>query len=220
MIKTLLSTLLLALLFQPGQAQKRTNWENYPNKGILQYVVFMEIDNNGYNYKNAEFEPASFTSIENIELNSIKVRYNVKEDLMECKVGTQHSVIHTPKKIKEVTIQNEAYKYLQYLVKKDTTNGYLHKLTNKGIYAKYYLSASKNNSDSVKLSSYYLYQDHKQLPKKVKSPQQLISLCYKKYEKQAHKFKRVNGLNLKEVPDLQKLLAYLDDLQRDKLSPR
>lgn len=221
MIKTLLTSVFLYFSLQLAYSQNNTDWKNYPNKGILQYAVFLENDSNEDNYKSAKFEPASLTTKENTELNSVKVRYNVKEDLMECKIGTQHSIIHAPKKIKEITIKNEGYEYLQYLVKKDTTNGYLHKLsTPKGIYAKYYLSESKNKSNSVKLLSYYLYQDQNQLPKKVKSPQQLISICYKEFVKEAHEFKRINRLNLNKVHDLQRLLTYLDDLHKDKLALR
>ncbi|WP_372752181.1 hypothetical protein [Labilibaculum sp.] len=221
MIKFLLSTIFLCFLQQTTQAQKRTNWENYPNKGILQYSVLLENSETDSNYKYAKFKPANFLTVDDIELNSLKIRYNVKADVMECKIGSQHSIINSPEKIKEININGEAYEYLQYQVKKVTTMGYLHKLSNaRGIYAKYFLSPTKSKSGSDKLSSYYLYQDQDKLIKKVKSIQQLISLCYKDFAKEALEFKRDNQLNLKRVSDFKKLLSYLDNLHNDRVALR
>ncbi|WP_145957653.1 hypothetical protein [Labilibaculum antarcticum] len=146
----------------------------------------------------------------------------MKTDVMECKIGTQHSVIKSPEKLKEITINGECYEYKKYLVKKDTTSGYLQKLYGGGqkIYARYYILSTKSKLDFKKPKSYYLVQTKGEIPRKLNSANHLISKYFKSFLKEAKKFERNNQLDLNRPQDFKRLLAYLDHLSIDAVASR
>lgn len=223
MIKLLLSSLLVSILSIPAFSQESSVWKEYPTHGIMQYTVILD-DNleEQFNYQNSLFETSKLITTENTELNSLKIRYNVKKDVMECKIGSQHSVIKSPEKLKEIIINGECYEHKKYLVKKDTTCGYLQKLYGGGqkIYAKYYMPSTKGKLDFQKPKSYYLVQTKAELPAKINSGNTLISKYYKSFLKEANEFEKSNQLNLNLPQDLKKLLTYLDHLNKDIVASR
>jgi hypothetical protein len=223
MIKLLLSLLLICLISIPTFSQESSVWKNYPNFGIMQYTVILD-DNfeEQFNYQNSIFETSKLITTKNTELNSIKIRYNVKTDVMECKIGSQHSVIKSPEKLKEIIINGECYEHKKYLVKKDTTSGYLQRIShgNLEIYAKYFISSTKDKLGLSKLKSYYLFRDKDELPRKLNSANSLISRFYKGFINQAREFEKNNQLDLNSPQDFKKLLTYLDHLSIDVVASR
>ncbi|MBL4560817.1 MAG: hypothetical protein JKX79_07495 [Labilibaculum sp.] len=224
MLKRLLySTVLFCIISIHGFSQEKIIWKDYPNLGIMQYTVILNdtpIEENIYH--NPQFKPSKLTTTENTELNSIKIRYNVKEDVMECKIGSQHSIIKSPEKLKEININGQCFEYKKYLVKKDITSGYLQRLSqgNQKIYAKHFISATKNEWELSKLKSYYLLQNKGELPRKLNSVKSFISHSFRNLIKQAHDFEKSNQLNLNKPQDLKKLLTYLGNLSKDIVTSR
>lgn len=223
MFKLPLFLFFLCLTFNSSFSQQELTWRDYPNMGIMHYSVILDdtaVELNSY--KNTQFEPSKIIMKENTELNSIKIRYNVKADVMECKIGSQHSIIKSPEKLKEIIINGECFEYRKYLVKKDTTSGYLQRLShgNQKIYAKYFISSSKDELGLSKLKSYYLFQNKGELPKKLNSVKSFISHSFKNLTKQAHDFKKLNQLNLNKPQDLKKLLTYMESLSKDIVASR
>jgi len=203
-------------------SQESSIWKEYPNFGIMQYKVIADNTEEQFNYQNSVFETSKLITTENKELNSIKVRYNVKEDVMECQIGSQHSIIKSPEKLKEINIKGDCFEYKKYLVKKDTTCGYLQKLYESGqkIYAKYYIPSTKSNLYLKKPKSYYLVQKKGELPTKLNSANSILSRFYKGFINQAREFEKINQLNLKKPKDLKILLSYLDHLSKDIVALR
>ncbi len=223
MIKLLLSTILFCLFSAPLLSQEHSNWKNYPNMGIMHYTVIPDDATEEQNiYINDQFEPSKLTTKENKKLNSIKIRYNVKSDVMECKIGSQHSVIKSPEKIKEINVNGESFEYKKYMIKKDTTSGYLQRMSNGNheIYAKYFFSSTKDKLGLPKLKSYYLLQNKGELPRKLNSANSLISNLYRNFVKQAKEFEKSNQLDLTNPKDFKKLLTYLDHLNKDIVASR
>ncbi|WP_320018507.1 hypothetical protein [Labilibaculum manganireducens] len=223
MIKLLLSSLLIYFITIPAFSQESSVWKDYPNLGIMHYKVILDdVPEEQNNYQNPQFELSKLTTTENKVINSIKIRYNVKTDVMECRIGSQHSIIKSPEKLKEININGKCFEYKKYLVKRDTTSGYLQKIYGSGqkIYAKYYISSTKSKLDFQKTKSYYLIQNKGELPKKLNSPSALLSRFYKNLIKQANEFEKNNQLNLKNPPDFEKLLTYLDHLNKDIVASR
>ncbi|MUP38546.1 hypothetical protein [Labilibaculum euxinus] len=223
MIKLLLSPLLIYFISIPVFSQESSVWKGYPNLGIMHYKVILDdVPEEQNNYQNPQFELSKLTTTENKVLNSIKIRYNVKTDVMECRIGSQHSTIKSPEKLKEVNINGKCFEYKKYLVKRDTTSGYLQKLYGCGqkIYAKYYIPSTKSKLDLKKTKSYYLIQNKGELPKKLNSPSALLSRLYKNLIKQANEFEKNNQLNLKNPADFEKLLTYLNHLSKDIVASR
>ncbi len=223
MIKLLLSSILFCLVINPLFSQENSSWEDYPNMGIMHYSVIPDdIYEEQFNYQNYLFETSKLITKENTELNSIKIRYNVKTDVMECIIGSQYSIIKSPEKLKEININGECYEYTKYIVKKDTTNGYLQKLYSGGqkIYVKHFISTTENKLKAPKLKSYYLVQNKGELPRKFNSVRSLISNSFKNLIKKANEFEKLNQLNLDKPQDLKKLLTYLRSLSKDIVALR
>ncbi|MDM8159816.1 hypothetical protein QUH73_08330 [Labilibaculum sp. K2S] len=189
---------------------------------MLYKVILDDVPEELNNYQNPQFELSKLTTTENKVLNSIKIRYNVKTDVMECRIGSQHSIIKSPEKLKEVNINGKRFEYKKYLVKRDTTSGYLQKIYGGGqkIYAKYYIPLTNGKLDFQKPKSYYLVQTETELPTKISSANALLSRFYKNFIKQANEFEKNNQLNLKSPPDFEKLLTYLDHLSKDIVASR
>ncbi|MFA9371831.1 MAG: hypothetical protein ACERIH_08985 [Labilibaculum antarcticum] len=223
MIKLLLSLLIINAMSILAFSQKNSIWKEYPNFGIMHYSVILG-DNfeDQSNYQNSIFETSKLTTTKNTELDSIKIRYNVKTDVMECKIGTQHSVIKSPEKLKEININGECYEYKKYLVQKDTTSGYLQKLYGGGqkIYARYYILSTKSKLDFKKPKSYYLVQTKGEIPRKLNSANHLISKYFKSFLKEAREFEKNNQLDLNRPQDFKRLLVYLDHLSKDIVASR
>ena len=223
MIKILLSLILLSLILNQAYSQENSTWNSYPNLGIMHYkVVLDDVTEEQNNYQDPQFELSKLITTENRELNSIKIRYNIKTDVMECKIGSQHSIIKSPKKLKEININGECFEYKKYLVKKDTTCGYLQKLYSGGqkIYAKYFIPLTKGKVDFQQPKSYYLVQTKTELPAKVSSANSLISKYYKSFLKEAKEFEKNNQLNTNIPQDFKRLLTYLDNLSKDIVASR
>lgn len=223
MIKLLLSLLFISLLSAPVISQENSIWEEYPNFGIIRYQVILTDNLEDFsNYQNPLFKSSKLITAENAELNSIKIRYNVKTDVMECEVGSQHGIIKSPEKLKEIIINGECFEHKKYLVKKDTVSGYLQRIShgNPEIYAKHFVSSSKDKLGLSKLNSYYLIQTNGNIPSKVHSTDGLISRFYKGLIKEAKYFEKNNHLDLKNPQDLKRLLTYLDELSKDIVASR
>lgn len=223
MLKTLLPSIMFYIISIPAFTQESSVWKEYPNFGIMQYTVILDKNSKEqFNYQNSLFETSKLITTENTELNSIKIRYNVKEDVMECEIGSQHSIIKSPEKLKEIIINGECYEHKKYLVKKGTTCGYLQKLHsgNQKIYAKYFIPSTKGKLDFQKPKSYYLVQTKTELPVKISSANTFISRHYKYSLKEAREFEKKNQLNLNLPQDFEKLLTYLDHLSKDIVASR
>ncbi|PKQ62247.1 hypothetical protein BZG02_13090 [Labilibaculum filiforme] len=222
MLKLLLNSLCFCIISISGFSQENNIWKDYPNLGIMQYSVILDDVSEEENiYQNPEFQTSELTTKENRKLSAIKIRYNIKKDVMECKIGSQHSIINSPEKLKEVTINGETFEYKKYLVKKDTINGYLKKLSDgdQKIYAKYYLPTN-GTLDIQNQKSYYLVQEESEIPTKKGSANTLISKYYKSFLKEAKEFENKNQLNLDIPRDFKKLLTYLDQLSKDIVASR
>ena len=215
MNKHLLLLLSCIFIFQFGYTQAKSEINNYPNWGIMQYKVITE-DNVSENeiYQNELFQKGKLTTKENLELNALKFRYNIKTDEIECRVGAQHSIINFPQAIKEISIDGTCYEYQKYLVKKDTANGYLLKLHggDQTIYAKYYIP--KNKTIAPESKTYYLLKNKGQLPKKISSIRSTITNHFGKQEKEIRDYDRKNNINWNNPMDLKKLISYLSSLKQ------
>ncbi len=202
-------------VFQFGFSQIKHDLNDYPNLGIMQYTVITD-DNRSEDeiYQNELFQEGKLVTIENIELNTVKFRYNIKKDEIECKVGSQHSIINFPQEIKEINIDGNCFEFQKYLVKKDTSDGYLLKLHggDQSIYAKYYIS--KNKTIAPKHKTYFLLKNKGELPKKISSVKGLISEYFKTQEKKIREYDKKNDLNWKNPMDLKKLFSYLEGLKQ------
>lgn len=223
MIKLLLCPLLICFFTFQGFSQKNNIWKDYPNLGIMQYLVILDENLKEPNiYQNLEFKPSKLITSKNTILNSLKIRYNVKKDVMECEIGAHHSIIRSPEKLKEVNINGEYFEYKKYLVEDNPTCGYLQRLYAGGqkIYAKHFFSPIKTDAEENQLESYYLIQDKGKLPTKLTSINKLLSHFFKGFINQARKFEKNNELNLNSPKDLQKLLIYLDHLSKDRVASR
>lgn len=219
MKRLLLSTILLIAIFTCGKSQSKIDFQTYPNLGIMQYIVLQDTDSLPQsNYTNSSFQNGKLITKSNIALDSIQIRYNIRKDEMECKIGSQHSKISSPAKLKEVNINGECFEYLNYLVKKDTTSGYLHKIKDgkTSIFAKYFLYETKNFT-AVE-DSYLLANINGKLPVKFSSAKKLISYVYGDLAKEALEYSKSNGLIIDKPCDLKKLIAYLSILEKDNVS--
>lgn len=202
-------------IFQFGFSQNQPDLNDYPNLGIMQYKVITE-DNTSQEevYQNEQFQSGKLTTKENLELNSVKFRYNIRKDEMECKIGSQHSIISSPQEIKEISIDGNCFEFQKYLVRKDTTDGYLLKLLggDQAIYAKYYISNNKAIGSVSK--TYYLLKNKGELPKKISSIKNLITKHFGKQENNIREYDKKNTLNWNNPMDLKNLVSYLEGLKQ------
>ncbi len=202
-------------IFQLSFSQTQTNLKDYPNLGIMQYTVITE-DNRSEDdiYLNESFQTGKLITKENLELDAIKFRYSIKKDQVECRIGSQHSIINSPQEIKEININGTSFEYKKYLINKDTSEGYLLKLHggDQAIYAKYYIPRSR--AGKAKNNFFYLLKNKDGFPEKISSIRNLIANYCSNYEIQ--KYKKMNTVNWNNPMDLKKLFSYLSDLKPTK----
>ena len=134
------------------------------------------------------------------------MRYNISDDVMECKLNNQHSLITFPNKISCVEINNEKFEYKSFWNGTKYTKGYLHKIFEgeKNVYVRYFRSAYDKKTGKATIKYYLLLEENGKVPVKRNSTRMIVSNLYGNMNKVAKSYIKENHLNWRNPGDLKK----------------
>nr|WP_320120124.1 hypothetical protein [uncultured Marinifilum sp.] len=198
----------------------------YPTYGILQYFVpshsFKISINPASCYLNQDFKPGKIFIKNKKTITPEGIRYNISEEVIECKINKQYGRISSPGKLSEVEIDGDLYVYKKYILKGDSLKGYLQKIHagNRNLYIKYFIKNSSSETSEWNIKNVFLVEENGKSPKKVNSLKPEIIKIYKGKEAFANSFMKKNNYSWKDSKALTQLVNYLENLDANKVASR
>ncbi|MGQ1909856.1 hypothetical protein ACT3CE_08715 [Marinifilum sp. RC60d5] len=211
---------------QGFSADKAIHKLQYPTYGILQYFVPTHLSKTSVNspicYLNQNFKSGKIITKTKGTITPEGIRYNISEEVIECKINKQYGRISFPRKLSEVEIDGNLFVFKKYLLKGDSLNGYLQKIHagNKNLYIKYSIKKSSSETSGWNIKNVFFVEADGNFPKKVNSLKSEIINIYKGKEAFANSFMKKNNYSWKESKALVQLVTYLESLDVSKVTSR